>query len=70
METISIQIKNPKAKQLLKDLAKLNLITILPTPTISQVLENFRKNEDEVPSLAEITKEVEQVRQARYAKKA
>jgi hypothetical protein len=70
METISIQIKNPKAKQLLKDLAKLNLITILPTPTLSQVLENFRKNEDEVPSLEEITKEVEQVRQARYAKKA
>jgi len=30
METISIQINNPKAMSLLKDLAKLNLITIKP----------------------------------------
>ncbi len=30
METISIQIKNPKAMQLIKDLADLKLITIQP----------------------------------------
>lgn len=30
METISIKIKNPKAMQLIKDLADLKLITIQP----------------------------------------
>jgi hypothetical protein len=70
METISIQINNPKAKQLLKDLAKLNLITIKKQVTLQNVLEKLRVNSDEAPSLEEITAEVEQVRQERYAGKS
>lgn len=69
METISIQINNPKAKQLLKDLAKLNLITIKPQVTLQSILDKLRANSNEVPSLDEITAEVEQVRKVRNAKK-
>ncbi|WP_026947280.1 hypothetical protein [Algoriphagus marincola] len=71
METIRIDILNPKAKALLKDLANLDLIRIRKEPSqneFSDLLKNFRKNSDEVPSLEEITKEVEEVRKARYAK--
>ena len=70
METISIEIKNPKAKQLLKDLESLNLITIKTKPTLDMVLEKLRKKSQDVPTLEEITSEVEKVRQARYDKKA
>lgn len=70
METISIEILNPKAKQLLKDLADLNLITIKPKLTLTGVLENLRNNSESVPSFDEITAEVEKVRQARSVKKA
>ncbi|MFZ4456664.1 MAG: hypothetical protein ACOYOT_10615 [Bacteroidales bacterium] len=65
METISIQINNPKAKQLLKDLAKLNLITIKPQFTLQSMLDKLRINSSETPSLDEITAEVEQVRKER-----
>jgi hypothetical protein len=67
METIRIEILNPKANQLLKDLADLNLIKIQPKLTITEVLEKTRRND--VPSLDDITVEVEDVRQARYGKK-
>ena len=70
METISIQINNPKAKQLLKDLAKLNLITIKPQLTLQHVLDSMRKNSIDIPSIDEITAEVKQVRKERYAKKS
>lgn len=70
METISIQIKNPKAKQLLKDLESLNLITIKSKPSLSMMLEKLRKNSQNAPTLEEITSEVEKVRQFRYDKKA
>jgi hypothetical protein len=70
METISIQIKNPKAKQLLKDLESLNLITIKSKPTLGMMLEKLRKKGQDAPTLEEITSEVEKVRQMRYDKKA
>jgi hypothetical protein len=70
METISVEILNPKAKQLLKDLADLKLITIKPKLTLTALLKNLRKNSESAPSLDEITAEVVKVRQARYAKKA
>jgi hypothetical protein len=68
METISIQINNPKAKQLIKELAKLNLITIKPQATLQNLLDKTRKSESNIPSLDEITSEVEQVRNELYAK--
>lgn len=69
METIRIEILNPKANQLLKDLADLNLIKIQPKLTIREALEKTRRNAEYVPKLDEITAEVEEVRQARYGKK-
>ena len=70
METISVEILNPKAKQLLKDLADLKLINLKPKITLTGLLENLRKNSESAPSLDEITAEVEKVRQFRNAKKA
>jgi len=69
METIRIEILNPKANQLLKDLADLNLIKIQPKLTIKEMLEKTRLNAEYVPNLDEITAEVEEVRQVRYSKK-
>ena len=71
METIRIDILNPKVKALLKDLADLKLIRIkndeVKTEFI-ELLENLRKNSQEAPSIDEITKEVEAVRKGRYEK--
>jgi len=71
METINIDILNPKAKKLLKDLADLDLIKInrnKKKTDFSELLKKIRnKSKDEI-SLDEITKEVEQVRKARYEK--
>jgi hypothetical protein len=43
---------------------------IKPQTSLSEMLIKLRKNEAEIPSLDEITEEVETVRQTRYAKKA
>jgi hypothetical protein len=71
METIRIDILNPKAKKLLIGLADLNLIKISETENdsdFSSLLKKLRnKNNDEI-TLEEITKEVEEVRQSRYEK--
>lgn len=71
METIRIDILNPKAKAILKDLANLDLIRIKNDKSehaFSEVLKKFRSKSDEAPSLEEITQEVEAVREARYEK--
>ncbi len=71
METIRIDILNPKAKSILKDLADLDLIRIKKDKVKSEfkvLLEKFRINSDGVPSLGEITAEVESVRKVRYEK--
>lgn len=68
METIRIEILNPKANQLLKDLADLNLIKIQPKSSVKEVLKT-RQNAEYVPSLDDISAEVEEVRQIRYGKK-
>ena len=69
METIRIDILNPKAKKLLKDLADLNLIKINKQkykPEFSKLLKKIRAKSNDEISLDEITKEVEQVRKSRY----
>jgi len=71
METIRVDILNPKAKSLLKDLADLDLIRIKKDKVKSEfkeLLDNLRINSDNAPSLDEITAEVESVRKARYEK--
>lgn len=68
METISVEILNPKALQILKNLADLNLITIEDKKSnkITSVLQKLRSKSDSALSLEEITREVEMVRRKRY----
>ena len=72
MQTISIEILNPKAKKLLQNLADLNLISIIEKGDsknkFKSLLKDLRKNSLSAPALDEITKEVETVRQKRYGR--
>ncbi len=70
MASMQIDILNPKATKLLKDLADLRLISIKDNSKsgFATVLKRLRKNAKTAPSLEEITKEVELVRAKRYAK--
>ena len=69
MATLSIEILNPKAKKLLKDLAELRLISISEKASdpFFNVIKKLRAKKAGV-SLDEITKEVEAVRTKRYGK--
>jgi len=72
METLRIDIVNPKAKKIIEELADLNLITIRdkdPIKSFKKLLSKLR-SKTEKPSLDEITKEVEIVRAKRYGKKS
>jgi len=69
MESLNVEIINPKAKTLLRNLAAMKLIHIKNQPTLASMLATLRRNEAQVPSLEEITQEVELVRQARYDRK-
>ena len=73
MEALRIEILNPKVKTILKQLADLDLIAISktdsPSVELKNLLKKLRSKSKEVPSLDDITKEVEIVRTERYAKK-
>lgn len=72
METLTIDINNPAAKKLLQNLAELKLITIhtgKPSSNIRKTLSKLRDKAEHMPSMDEITKEVEKVRATRHAKK-
>lgn len=68
--TIRIDVLNPKALRILKSLAELDLIVIKEEPNLGfeQVLKKLRSKEAKVPTLEEITAEVEKVRSNRYKK--
>ncbi|WP_416440566.1 hypothetical protein ACH3O9_11575 [Leeuwenhoekiella sp. A16] len=70
MESIKIDILNPKAKNLLQDLADLNLIKINQDKKtdFSTLLKKLRSNSKEKISIEDITKEVEAVRKKRFEK--
>lgn len=70
MNTMRINILNPKAARLLKDLADLNLIAIQDTSKngFATVLKKLRSKAKSAPTFDEITSEVELVRSKRYAK--
>lgn len=70
MDTLSIEILNPKARKLLQDLADLKLIAIKEDSKdgFVEILAKLRSKSEEAPSLEEITAEVELVRAKRYAK--
>lgn len=69
MTVITVELIDPRAKMLLEDLAKMNLIKIQEVETSKQrfsaLLSRLRAREEEAPSLEEITKEVEEVRSER-----
>ena len=69
MESWNIEIINPKAKALLRNLAAMDLIHINNQPALASMLATLRRNEAQAPSLEEITQEVELVRQARHDSK-
>jgi len=69
METLTIDIINPKAKKLLIELMAMDLIKIrkkTTNPSLKSILSKTRKYSNEALSLEEITKEVEIVRQKMY----
>ena len=72
METLQIDILDPKAKNLLKGLADLKLVSIRTAKTskkdFTKLLRRLRSKSDKAPSLKEISKEVQTVRRKRYAK--
>ena len=72
MDSIRVDILNPKAVKLLEDLAELKLIAIRQSSksSLADVLKKTRSQSKATPSIEEITKEVELVRAKRYAKKS
>lgn len=72
MASLQVDILNPKAGKLLKDLADLNLISIREMKSNDNFLKIVKqirtKAKDNPPSLEDITREVESVRAKRYAK--
>jgi hypothetical protein len=70
MDTITIEILNPKARKLLKHLAELKLIAISKgSPNqFLKVVEKFRSKKARI-SPQEIALEVEAVRSKRYARR-
>jgi hypothetical protein len=70
--TYQVDILNPKATKPLEDLADLNLISIMQNSEDSflKVVTRLReKASSNLPSLEEITKEVDLVRAKRYAQR-
>jgi hypothetical protein len=73
MVTYQVDIIDPKADRLLKDLADMNLIAIKQTDNdgFMQVIERLRSKSERLgpPTMEEITEEVETVRAERYARR-
>jgi hypothetical protein len=68
MQTIRIDIVNPKALNLLKELADMDLIRIKTDDSqleLEKILKKMRTRNKSVPTLDEITEVVETVRNSR-----
>lgn len=71
MDSLKIEIINPKAVKLLQNLADLNLITIKKSTSknsFAAVLKKLRAKSNLAPTLDEISKEVDVVRSKRNGK--
>ena len=69
MESIRIEILNPKVKKILRNLADLELIRMQEKDSITvfkNLLAKLRSNDKNAPTLDEITTEVEKERAKRY----
>lgn len=71
METLKVDILNPRARQLLRNLADQNLIAIRESKTdaFEQLVKSLRDQSQSPPDLETITAEVEKVRTRRYNSK-
>jgi hypothetical protein len=71
MNTLRVDILNPKALKLIKGMQDLNLIKVSEEPAskLKTYLKKMRRNSSTTPGLDEITKIVEKVRADRYGKK-
>ena len=71
MNEYKLEILNPKALQLIKDMEELELVRISqePVSALQSYLKRMRQHSASAPGLDEITLMVEEVRSARYAKK-
>lgn len=72
VEALKIEILNPKALQLIKDMEELKLISIKETSTdaFMEIVKKLRtKAGKNPPTLEKISREVESVRTKRYAQK-
>lgn len=72
MDLLRIEILNPKASQLLNDLADLKLIAIKQEKTTDfyKFFSKLRSKSKEKMTLVDIAKEVDSVRTKRYGKKS
>ncbi|ELR72341.1 hypothetical protein C900_01623 [Fulvivirga imtechensis AK7] len=69
MDTIIINIINPKVRKLLEDLEALNLISIArDDKSFKALVTKLRNKDNPKPTFDEITKEVEKVRAKGYGK--
>ncbi len=70
METIKVDILNPKAQKLIEDLADLDLIAIRDAPShnFTDLLTRMRSHSGAAPSPEEIAHEVEIVRSEQRAR--
>jgi hypothetical protein len=71
MDALKIEILNPKALQLIKEMQDLKLIKISEEPVLrlTKYLEKMRRRAATAPDLGDITSVIEEVRSKRYAKK-
>ena len=71
METLTIDLINPKAKKLLKNLMDLKLINIReikPKSKLNELLGKISSKKEILISMDEITAEVKAYRKEKYAK--
>ncbi|MGJ7030809.1 hypothetical protein [Niabella hirudinis] len=71
MEALRIEILNPKALKLIKGMQELDLIRVRSEPAtkLKSYLKEMRRKAQSAPDLDEITAIVEDIREARHAKK-
>ncbi|MGL4943176.1 MAG: hypothetical protein ACRC46_08290 [Thermoguttaceae bacterium] len=73
MTSMQIEILNPEANVLLQSLSKMKLIKIYesssPREEFKSFIQGLQSSSGDEPSYEEITRDVEEVRSARYARR-
>ena len=71
MDTMTIEIRNPKVRELIYSLADMELIAILPTESWNERWQKFSASLPDVSDISEeeILEEVQAVRSARHSRR-